>query len=119
VLLYIPLISIYDPIVTVAPLAFTIFTGMLTEAVADYKRYKQDRKTNAMTCRRVTNLKLKDTEIIRFDQVKVGDVLELREGEPVPADCLLLATQNASGECYVETRSLDGETNLKPKLAIK
>ena len=57
--------------------------------------------------------------MIRSDQVAVGDILEIRDGELIPADCLLLSTEEDKGECYIETRSLDGETNLKPKLAVK
>lgn len=35
----------------------------------------------------------------------------------VPADCLLLSTDDTIGQCYVSTANLDGERNLKPKLA--
>jgi phospholipid-translocating ATPase len=56
---------------------------------------------------------------VRSEQVRVGDILVVHDGEVLPADCLLLSTPTISGECYIETRSLDGETNLKPKLAIK
>ena len=30
-----------------------------------------------------------------------------------------MATQDPSGQCFVQTSSLDGEKNLKPKIAIK
>ena len=35
----------------------------------------------------------------------------------VPADCLVLSTDDPIGQCYVSTANLDGERNLKPKLA--
>jgi len=35
----------------------------------------------------------------------------------VAADCLVLSTNDPLGQCYVSTANLDGERNLKPKLA--
>jgi phospholipid-transporting ATPase len=35
-----------------------------------------------------------------------------------PADILVLGSAYESGVCYIETSSLDGEKNLKPKSAI-
>lgn len=49
----------------------------------------------------------------------MGDILELRDGQMVPADCVLLSTQQESGQCFVQTASLDGERNLKPKVALR
>ena len=42
---------------------------------------------------------------------------QVREGEPFPADAVLLASSSAGGIAYVETSNLDGETNLKLKQA--
>jgi len=49
----------------------------------------------------------------------VGDLIELRDGQTIPADSLLIATEHDSSQCFVLTSSLDGEKNLKPKLALK
>ena len=56
---------------------------------------------------------------VRCENIKVGDVVKLKDGEIAPADLLLLTTKDAKGEAFVKTTSLDGETNLKPKMAIK
>ncbi|KAI8321958.1 phospholipid-translocating P-type ATPase, partial [Martensiomyces pterosporus] len=45
----------------------------------------------------------------------VGDIILLREGEPVPVDLLILSTSEEDGTCFIETKNLDGETNLKNK----
>lgn len=54
-----------------------------------------------------------------WQDVQVGDFIYIAKDEPVPADILILATSDPDGECYVETKNLDGETNLKAREAIK
>ena len=51
--------------------------------------------------------------------LKVGDVVLVEEMDVFPADLILIATDKDSGLCYIETSSLDGEKNLKAKLAPK
>ena len=43
----------------------------------------------------------------------------MQEDEYLPADIILLKTSDAKGSCYVETKGLDGETNLKVKKVQK
>ena len=57
-----------------------------------------------------------------WSDVKVGDVVQVKNREGFPADMIILATHepdpsNPHGACSVETKSLDGETNLKEKTA--
>ena len=42
----IPSVSTNDPLATIIPLAYVVAVGMLKEFLADYKRYKSDKKTN-------------------------------------------------------------------------
>ena len=39
----------------------------------------------------------------------------MHEDEAFPCDLLLLESALANGQCFIETSSLDGEKNLKPK----
>ena len=43
--------------------------------------------------------------------------MKLEGNDPVPCDLLVLATDAKEGTCYIETRELDGESNLKIKMA--
>ena len=53
-----------------------------------------------------------------WKKLEVGDVVLLRENEQVPADIVVLSTSDPDGLCYLETKNLDGETNLKPRRAV-
>lgn len=48
----------------------------------------------------------------------VGDFVLLRNNENIPADLLILSTSEPDCACYIETKNLDGETNLKIKRGI-
>lgn len=53
----------------------------------------------------------------RWQNMMVGDVVLLKRDSPVPADLILLQSDNENGVAYIETKSLDGETTLKSKKA--
>ncbi|THH32200.1 hypothetical protein EUX98_g2001 [Antrodiella citrinella] len=54
-----------------------------------------------------------------WKKLEVGDIVLLRENEQVPADIVVLATSDPDNMCYLETKNLDGETNLKPRRSIR
>jgi phospholipid-transporting ATPase len=45
----------------------------------------------------------------------VGNIVKISSDEYIPADVLILHSSDPKGVCYVETKNLDGETNLKLK----
>lgn len=53
-----------------------------------------------------------------WKNVQVGDFIRLYNGDPIPADIVVLSTSDLDGACYVETKNLDGETNLKVRQAL-
>ncbi|KAJ1995941.1 hypothetical protein GGI04_005806, partial [Coemansia thaxteri] len=57
-------------------------------------------------------------EEAKWRNVRIGDFVILKTGDPAPADILMLATSADDGGCYVETKNLDGETNLKPRASL-
>ncbi|KAF7377408.1 P-type phospholipid transporter [Mycena sanguinolenta] len=53
-----------------------------------------------------------------WKKLEVGDLVLLRDNEQVPADIIVLATSDPDGNCYLETKNLDGETNLKLRKSL-
>ena len=102
--------------------------GVTKEFVGELKRYKEDKIVNATPVKRMAlpgsdtyAQKGTDSGILYEDtclaELKVGDVIMVEDGEQVPADCVLLQVADKKAECFVKTAALDGERNLKPKLA--
>ena len=78
----------------------------------DYKRHKSDDEENDSMAE-----KLVGDGFIRckWHQIYTGDIVKVNRGEFIPADLLIIFTSNEKPECYIETKNLDGETNLKIK----
>ena len=53
-----------------------------------------------------------------WKNIQVGDFVRLYNEDPIPADIVILSTSDPDGACYVETKGLDGETNLKVRHAL-
>jgi phospholipid-transporting ATPase len=52
-----------------------------------------------------------------WKDVKVGNIVKILCDQGFPADMILINSSEVNGLCYVETKNLDGETNLKYKQA--
>lgn len=53
--------------------------------------------------------------MIASKDLKVGHIIVLNKDEQISADLMVLEIAGGKKECYVETKNLDGETNLKVK----
>ena len=49
--------------------------------------------------------------------VKVGDIIKIKQNDRVPADCILLYTTEKNGTVFIRTDQLDGETDWKLRKA--
>lgn len=91
-----------------------MFVSMVKDFFEDRTRQQSDAEENNNTAHVLTNDGQWNDQ--QWRTVKVGDVLQVRENEALPADLVILKT-SADNLCYVETKNLDGETNLKHKAA--
>ncbi|KAJ3283237.1 hypothetical protein HK104_010503, partial [Borealophlyctis nickersoniae] len=53
-----------------------------------------------------------------WKHIHVGDLIYLRNNDAIPADTIILSTSEPDGLAYVETKNLDGETNLKIRRGV-
>ena len=98
------------------PLILVLIVSGIKDLLEDLKRRKADNEENAkLVLCRAQRLWVETA----WKDLCVGDVVKVRNGENFPADLILLSTSDPAGIAYVETKSLDGETNLKHKQADK
>lgn len=53
-----------------------------------------------------------------WEDVRVGDFVQIMDNDSIPADILICSTSEEENVAYVETKNLDGETNLKSRHAV-
>lgn len=102
--------------VTYAPLSVIIFVSALKDLYEDFKRHKSDYEENN---RKVLILTEFGWEKKTWESVRVGNIVKIMNDEFLPADVFVLETSEKKGMCYIETKNLDGETNLKHKQVPK
>ena len=122
----VPGVSPVSPITAIFPLIFVLFVAGSKDWYEDLLRTRDDRKWNSQpgkfeekpdgTQGRALSGVVKDGKLhgeIASKDIAVGDILKLTRGEQVRADVLLLSTDDAEHNAYIETMQLDGETNAK------
>ncbi|KAG5643211.1 hypothetical protein DXG03_001329 [Asterophora parasitica] len=55
---------------------------------------------------------------VLWEDLNVGDFVKIMDNEPIPADIMICATSEEEDVAFVETKNLDGETNLKSRHAV-
>lgn len=97
------------------PLSFIVLLTAIKDAYEDYKRFKADEEENNKVTQVYDNTGKFTPK--KWRDVKVGDLVRVDKNEFFPCDLVLLAASDyRKGQCFIETKNLDGETNLKAKL---
>uniref|UniRef100_A0A8C4UBR9 Phospholipid-transporting ATPase n=1 Tax=Falco tinnunculus TaxID=100819 RepID=A0A8C4UBR9_FALTI len=112
----IPQITTLSWYTTLVPLLLVLGITAVKDLVDDIAHHRMDNEVNNRKCEVIREGRFKNT---KWKDIKVGDIIRLKKNTFVPADILLLSSSEPNSLCYVETAELDGETNLKFKMALE
>ncbi|NXQ85276.1 AT10A ATPase, partial [Nyctibius grandis] len=115
---FVPAVNAFQPELALAPVLFILAVTAIKDLWEDYSRYRSDKEINHTEC--LVYSRNEKKYISRYwKEVKVGDFVQLRCNEIIPADILLLSSSDPDGLCHIETANLDGETNLKQRQVVR
>ena len=112
----IPIISPLAPASAVVPIVIVLSVSIIREGIEDYARAKLDKEQNNEPTSSYIDGKWENTT---SGKLRMGEIVEVLQDEPFPADLILLDSELPEGICFIETGTLDGEKTLKQKEAPK
>ncbi|CAG7722204.1 unnamed protein product [Allacma fusca] len=115
---WIPAISAFGKEIAMLPVMFVLGVTALKDLFEDRRRHLSDKRINNSTCR-IYKRELGKYSKVKWKEMRVGDLIHLSCDEMIPADILVLRTNDPNGLCYIETSNLDGESNLKQREVIR
>nr|KAF6266994.1 hypothetical protein mPipKuh1_008600 [Pipistrellus kuhlii] len=114
----VPAVSAFPPGPALAPVLFLGAAAAARGLCAALRRHRAARAADRRRCQ-VFSGEQKRFLSRCWKDLHVGDFVRLGRDEMVPADILLLASSAPGGQCHVDTASLDGETSLKRRQAVR
>lgn len=113
----VPVLRIGYLLLYVVPLAFVLTVTMAKEAGDDLARRRRDRDQNRERYEVLAAGLMLEPRMVPSQQLAVGDFVRVHKGRRIPADLVLLQTSEPSGETFIKTDQLDGETDWKLRIA--
>ena len=110
-----PAISPINPVSSIAPLVFVISLSILREGFEDLSRHKSDLELNSS---KSAHYDKGEWEECDWKDIYVGDFVKVSNGDFFPSDMICIKSSDPEGNCFIQTSSLDGEKNLKPRVAL-
>lgn len=99
---------------SVMPWGVIFAITILREFIDNYSRYVRDKEINTALYKKLNGTTFIDVE---SQNIRVGDIIRLEKGQRAPADFLLLKSEENSGDIFIRTDQLDGETDWKRRSA--
>ena len=105
----------------IVPLAFVLTVTMMKEAGDDIARRRRDKEQNGElyeVLNQASSL-TEESKYVPSKNLKVGDIVRLHKDTRIPADMILLQSseKDGTGEAFIKTDQLDGETDWKLRIA--
>ncbi|CAD8189038.1 unnamed protein product [Paramecium pentaurelia] len=98
------------------PLALVVAISLLKELYDDIQRHMRDHQINNYEYGLITR---NGIQKISSGKIKVGQIVEVKCNERIPADLLVLYADDEQGNVFIRTDQLDGETDWKLRKAVK
>ncbi|PHJ15167.1 proton atpase, partial [Cystoisospora suis] len=97
------------------PISIIVGLAIVKEFFEDYSRHRSDEEENSKEVLLFENGNLVSKQ---WRDVRVGDVVKITAGQQFPADLVLLNCSHDFGICNVETKNVDGESNVKSRFCV-
>lgn len=97
------------------PISIIVGLAIVKEFFEDFSRHRSDEEENSKEVLLFENGKLVSKQ---WRDVRVGDVVKITAGQQFPADLVLLNCAHDFGICNVETKNVDGESNVKSRFCL-
>ena len=115
VIAVIPELSDLEPMPEVTPFIIVLILNLFKEAIEDYRKYINDKKSNNSS---VLIFKDKRFKREKCQNIRVGNIIKIYKEDLIPADVLIIKSSLKNGLAYMQTSNLDGENTLKPREAF-
>ena len=108
----IPIISPLTPLTAVVPFVLVLSVSIAREGIEDCNRANLDNQQNNEPSSAYVNGNWESTT---SGKLEMGQIVEVLQEQPFPADLILIDSELPEGICFIETGTLDGEKTLKQK----